>query len=443
VTALSSSHLLAVRKGEDVMSTMMGNTRRVMLLGAAGALMAVFATGVARADVASDRPGAVLIAPKIVVDTSGRFGPRTDTEIQLTNTSNSMVGVRCFFVDATSHCSNIKSRACTAENEASSDPIQPTCATSGGVCLADTCSANDFRMTLTKRQPIAWKASEGLNPFPCDGLTTFCHDGQSNKGLDGSLSRIPNVQEDPFFGELKCVEVDPTTFEPIQGLNPVNNFAGDLKAEVTIVSKGSGGSVDARKYNAIAFEATANGQDSQPETLTIGGPNAEYNGGPNLLLVNNFFDGAEETTHQGDVTASVDTDLTVVPVSENLASDDITALNPVTLQFLVFNEFEQRFSTSTSFSCWREVQISDIDTRIGPIGNQQSIFSFNVEGTLTGQTRIRSLTSPDSANTVVGITEEFWESSGPNGRSSDATNIHFAGTRDQSDTIVLHPDTTE
>ncbi len=421
------------------MSTMMGKTRRVLIFAAAGVVMAVFATRVARADVASDRPGAVLIFPKIVVDTSGLFGPRTDTEIQLTNTSNSLIAVRCFMVDATSHCSNNSRQACTAQNEAS--PDAPACSATGGVCLADTCSANDFRMTLTKRQPIAWKASEGLNPFPCDGLNTFCHDNQSNKGLDGSLSSIPNVQEDPFFGELKCVEVDPTTFEPISGLNPVNNFAGDLKAEVTIVSQGPGGILDARKYNAIAFESTLNGQDADPETLTVGGPDAEYNGGPNLLLVDHFFDDAPVTTHRGAVTGDVTTDLTVVPVTENLASSDINTLNPITLQFLVFNEFEQRFSTSTSFSCWRELQLSDLDTRVGPFGNPQSIFNFAVEGTLTGQTRIRSVAGTDTANTVVGLTEEFWSAaSGPGGRFTAANNIHFAGTRDQADQITLHPD---
>jgi len=198
--------------------------------------------------------------------------------------------------------------------------------------------------------------------------------------------------------------------------------------------------VDARKYNAIAFESTLN-QDDDPETLTIGGPNAEYNGGPNLLLVNNFFDGAEDPTHNGTVSSEVTTDLTVVPVTEDLASDDISALNSVTLQFLVFNEFEQRFSTSTSFSCWRELQLSDIDTRIGPVGNDQSIFSFNVEGTMTGQTRIRSIAGPETANTVVGITEEFWTgTSCPDNRCSDATNIHFTGTRDLPDFITLHPD---
>src|SRR5437016_3901395 len=99
------------------MSTMTGNMRRTILFGASGAVLALFAANVARADVASDRPGAVLIFPKIVVDTSGIFGPPTDTEIQLTNTANSVVSARCFIVDATSHCSNDRARACTTESE--------------------------------------------------------------------------------------------------------------------------------------------------------------------------------------------------------------------------------------------------------------------------------------------------------------------------------------
>jgi hypothetical protein len=420
------------------MSTMMGNMRRAILTGAVSAVIALFALGVARADVTSDRPGAVLIFPKIVVDTSGVFGPRTDTELQLTNTSDSVVSARCFLVDATSHCSNNPRQACTPETEASGTPR----CTGGGVCLAGW-ATTDFRLTLTKRQPIAWKASDGLDPFPCDGLNDFCHDNQSNKGSDGSLSRILSVQEDPFFGEMKCVEVDPSTFEPTIGFNPANNAGGDLKAEVTIVSKGSGGTVDARKYNAIALESTTF-QDGDPDTLVVGGPGAEYNGCPNVLILDHFFDGAVIHTHGRPSTssASVTTDLTVVPCGEDLSTSGLNSLTPITLQFLVFNEFEQRFSTSTNFSCFREIQLSDIDTRVGPFGNSQSIFSVAVEGTLSGQTRIRSVAGPNSGNTIVGIAEEFWTGAGPNGRFTDATNIHFTGTRDQGDTIVLHPDST-
>lgn len=442
------------------MSTMMGNMRRAVLTGAAGAVIALLTLGAARADVASDRPGAILIFPKIVVDTSGVFGPPTDTEIQLTNTSNSVISARCVLLPTTSYCSNNPAMACTAEGEA----VTPRC-TGGGVCVQKCGSPVDFRMTLTKRQPITWKVSEGLNPFPCDGLNTFCHDNQSNKGNDGSLSSIPPATDNPFFGEMKCVEVDPTNFQPTIGFNLANNAAGDLKGEVTIVSKGSGGSVDAREYNAIALESTANVDDAHinnsDDTLVVGGANAEYNGCPNVLILNHFFDDATVNTHRNTSSSTVTTDLTVIPCGEDLSG--VVPPSPITLQFLVFNEFEQRFSTSTSFSCWRELQLSDIDTRVGPFGNSQSIFNVNVEGTLSGQTRIRSVGGSNTGNTILGIAEEFWSTGdnndctapgvpnacctasaagtcGPGGRYTDATNIHFTGSRDQPDLIILHPD---
>jgi hypothetical protein len=241
-------HLLAVRKGEHVMSTMKGTMRRA-ILSVVGTLIAAGAVGVARADVASDKAGAILVYPKIVVDTSGRFGPPTDTEIQITNTSNSVIGARCFLVDTTSHCSNAPDTACTAEGVASG-----AAAGFGGCPISGTCVAqwkeNDFRMTLTKRQPVSWKASEGLNPFPLHGDPNprSGPNGQSN----GS-SAAPPAQEDPFFGELKCVEVDPANFQPTIGFNPDNDSTGDLKGEATIVSANPSGtepfaSVDASKY---------------------------------------------------------------------------------------------------------------------------------------------------------------------------------------------------
>jgi hypothetical protein len=188
----------AVRKGEHEMSTMMGKMRRATLTGMiVGALAVLGAVNTARADVASDKPGAILIWPKIIVDTSGVFGPRIDTEIQVTNTSNSVIAARCFIVNATSHCSNAPTEACLESSDCSP----------GGICLAQW-SDTDFRMTLTKRQPITWNSSQGLPEFPCSGVAgSDCPFGQSNRGSDGSPSFVPPVQEDPFFGEMKCVEV--------------------------------------------------------------------------------------------------------------------------------------------------------------------------------------------------------------------------------------------
>jgi len=429
----------AVRKGEHVMSTMMGNMRRAILTGLiAGAVAAVGAVGVAGADVASDKPGAILIWPKIVVDTNGDFGAETDTEIQITNTSNSVIAARCWIVNATSHCSNAPDEACLENDDCSP----------GGVCLAQW-SDVDFRMTLTKRQPVTWNASEGLPSFPCSGIAgDNCPFGQSNRSSDGSPSFVPPVQEDPFFGEMKCVQVDPNDFRPSRGADPANNFGGDLKGEGTILqleARDTGGDdtdlLDAMKYSAIGLQATA--VNDRNDILRIGGPDPEYNSCPNVLIMNHFFDDAFVESHARRLDAPVVSHLTVVPCSEDFLLQE-NNLGGAVMQFLVYNEFEQRFSTSTSFECWREVQLSDIDTRPGPFGNAQSIFNVGVQGTLTGQSRIRPVAGPDRANGILGILEEFWAcdpNSHPFGTCSTASNLHFAGQRtDKEDRLILSPE---
>ena len=62
---------------------------------------------------------------------------------------------------------------------------------------------------------------------------------------------------------------------------------------------------------------------------------------------------------------------------------------------LVYNEFEQRFSTSSRVECYQATRLSDIDTQPGPAGDQFSIFTVGVQGTITGQTRIRGVRGPD------------------------------------------------
>jgi hypothetical protein len=277
---------------------------------------------------------------------------------------------------------------------------------------------------------VTWKASEALKTFPCDEKACAL-------GNNGG-SQWPGVQEDPFVGEIKCVEVcppgNPTCVQgqPIPGLDPVNNFTGDLKGEATIVSVGSAASVDARKYNAIGIQSLGPNSNNGDDTLMVGGPSAEYNGCPKQLVVNNLFDNAPVETHGGGLTSSVITDLTFIPCSEDLATQSPTA---ATLQFLVYNEFEQRFSTSLSFTCFKEVQLSDIDTRPGDFGNAQSIFNFAVQGTLTGQTKIRPVAGATTDNRVLAVSEEFWEcDTGPNETCSAAANVNLiqgAGNGDQ------------
>jgi hypothetical protein len=455
-------HLLARRKGEDVMSTMKGNMWRTAFSVVAGAVIIAGAVAGARADVASDKSGAILVYPKIVVDTGGIFGPPTDTEVQIVNTSNSVIGASCFLVNATAHCSNAPDVACTDTTVSSRCPI-------GGRCVPNW-QKTDFRMTLTKRQPVSWEASAGLSSFPLDPNSTdpdkphFGIGGQSN-----GTSSVPPAPEDPFFGEIKCVQADPQNFNPVPGSDPANNLAGDLAGEATIVSATGDEtapfpSVDARKYNALGIQAiaanfgalTANpnkplclgGNPSNPNFDSTDCPDGpEYNGCPNVLTLNHFFDDATITTHQGESTAVVTTDLTVVPCSEDFANDTADLAADVILQFLVFNEFEQRFSTSTSFACWKEVQLSDINTRPGPADNSFSIFNYAVQGTLSGQTRIRPVSGASTGNTVLGIAEEVWENENPIaqgtetngaiGQFTTAKNIQFTGTRDLGDLLIL------
>jgi hypothetical protein len=459
---------MAVRKGEDVMSTMTGHLRRTILIGVFATLAVAGAVRLARADVASDKPGAILVFPKIVVDTSGVLGPPTDTEIQITNTSNSVISARCYLIDATSHCSNAKvcsnarTTTCTSDSDCTGGScIAAACTVAaiangaavgeGGCPAGGTCVGpcnprlveNDFRMTLTKRQPVSWKASEGLSSFPCDPLTNpeavGCPNGLSNVGSDGSPSRVPRVQEDPFIGEIKCVEVDPSTFQPSTGLDPINNFVGDLKGEATIVSA-SGTAVDARKYNAIGIQSAGPFSNNNDDTLAVGGSAPEYNGCPKALILDSLFDNAPVTTHSGGLTGEVVTDLTFVPCTEDLATQSPSA---ATLQFTVYNEFEQRFSTSIGFSCFKEVQLSDIDSRPGSFGNGQSIFNFQVQGTLSGQIKIRPVAGALTDNRVLAISEEFWEcSGGPDAMCSAATNVNLVQGAGNGDQVCLEGATT-
>ena len=209
--------------------------------------------GAARADVASDRAAGIIIVPKVVFDSDGRFSPNdkpTDTEIQVSNVSNQQVFARCFYVDAVSHCSNSPTDACFTTSDCQVFGV-------GGICVSGWVET-DFEISLTPHQPIVWRASQGI---PSLSILTSANSGS-----------IPRVGEDPFFGELKCVEVDS---------NGAPTDQNDLKGEATIVAADSSG-IDARGYNAVGIEAVPGINDGD-NTLVIGGPDPEYNGCPSVL----------------------------------------------------------------------------------------------------------------------------------------------------------------
>ncbi|HVN87163.1 MAG TPA: hypothetical protein VMW17_20215 [Candidatus Binatia bacterium] len=386
------------------MSTKKG-LRRWAVLAAAAGMIAGAAT--AHADVVADQAAAIIIFPKIEVDARANQAVNIDTIIQVANTSNSPVRARCFYVRANSFCASGPNvgQVCT---------IDADCA--GSRCVANW-QEKDFQLFLTKRQPLSWRASLGLtgqcpptiaDPQECPEDAVPLSGGRVAQNQGGGPAQdngatIIQPVEDQFVGELKCIEVNSADETPID-LN-------DLKGEATIVRTVTAvdGGVDVRKYNAIGIQS-AGSPDPNPAILTLGGPGAEYNACPNVLVLDHFFDsnGGTVTTHANTVNGGVATNVVFVPCSEDFEHQN-AHYGDATLQFLIYNEFEQRFSTSTKVSCYRDTKLSDIDTRQGSADDVTSIFSAAVQGTLTGQTRIRPVPGTSKANKVLAIAEETWE----------------------------------
>jgi len=388
-------------------------------------------------------------------------GAAVDTIVQLTNTSEFLTKVLCFLTNTNSHCSNSPTTICTDAN------FHDVCPT-GGLCIQGW-QETDFHLTLTKRQPLSWSVNDGLSSLP---LATMGGQGSPPQFNEGSIPAAPEV---PFTGELTCIAVDTATELP----SDRNDFKGEATTVKTIRSQ-----IDVAKYNAIGIKAIEGAQDGSPGVLNIGGPNAEYGvfnndvgafeGCPNVLTLNHFFDGANVITHDESVEGTVHSELTLVPCEENFLFQ--TANGPeITLQFLIYNEFEQRFSASTKLNCYKQVPLVDIDTRPGVSGNAFSIFSAGVEGTLTGMSRIRSVAGPDidgyDGRTVLAVLSENWSSGrcegapgtssggygpqpaislcssetecpGPSvcvnpGTSTADANVQFQGSRRQGDRITI------
>jgi hypothetical protein len=374
-----------------------------------GALVMAVALGSgtpAGADVASDRAAAIVKWPWVV---SFGDGDAADTIIQLSNTDRlAPIDAHCFYVNANYHCTNTGDVCLSAEE----------CCDGGagcGFCFPGW-NETDFHIRLTPAQPIAWRASEGLFEFPLDGVILRGSDGSSNAG-----SRIPPIPEDPFIGELKCIAVDPTGI-------PVDRNV--LKGEATLESIID--TFDVAKYNAVGIQAIE-GAVNEDNTLVLGGEGAEYNGCPNVTIVNHFADFAEDPATGDECvpeeTGCIETQLVLVPCSQDLLRQIPGA---AVVQYLVFNEFEQRFSTSRAVRCQQALPVSLIDTT----QRQRSIFSAGTLGTTVAQTRLTPIGSG-----LVGVAIESHDGFGIDGDAirfnSAAYNLHFQGDRPDSDLIIL------
>src|SRR5262245_57444961 len=291
-----------------------------------------------------------------------------DTIIQITNATGSQVQARCFYING-------------AIDQTTGEPLWLLI---------------DFQIKLTRLQPTVWVAGEGLPAVPPD--------------------RPPELYAGPvppvgigFTGELRCVVVNSSE-------SPVSRNA--LTGEGTLIDRDTHAT---RKYQAITVQGLPG--NNGDNTLLLN--DVEYDTCPRVLLLNHFFDDAPDPI----LNTPVESRLTLVPCSMDLEK---TIPGSATVQFEVFNEFEQRLSASLSVTCFADVALSALDGN-GP--RERSIFNFAQQGTLVGQTRIRPIidTNGTFGHGVVAIAEEFRD----DGKTGAALNLHFIGGNLQSDIMIL------
>jgi hypothetical protein len=403
--------------------------RNAFLSGLCGVAVALglMATS-AHAAVTTERGASILAFPKVLAN------GESDTIIQITNISNNMVHALCYYVNAAP--------------DFFGNPIW---------------QVTDFTIWLTKQQPTHWQVSTGRFVNPLDTCVQGNRIVPSQECADAGLDpgAIPPVPED-FVGELKCVEVD-VAHNPIGG--------NHLKGEATIKTSG-----DVAKYNGIGIQGT----DLAGETGTelelnqpLGQedpPVGQYNACPNVLLLNHFAEGVTDPFILaeglgGTCTDSTDsmaqgsgihgfpcqsdadcgewgvcknapqiedpetgelalrsatlTDLTLIPCTEDFENSQPAT---VTVQFEIFNEFEERFSASTTVECWKNFFLFEVDSPNDP---ERSVFSFATLGTTAVHTRITP--NPDNGGVlgVAGVTRA--DANGNLARV--ALNIHMEGDR--------------
>jgi hypothetical protein len=389
--------------------------RGLWVLGATALGMCVLA-GVASAnptDVTTEQGGSIVILPKVIWD-----GTR-DTIIQLANIGNPVAQARCFYIDGGPLIPNLPP-----------GPTNPT-----------LWNETDFSIFLTKQQPTQWVASLGRR-VSVDNFKT------AGYGLDPGL--IPPVRKG-FTGELKCVLVDdsdvPVRSNQLKGEATLRRFDGDVSKYNAIAIRGNPGAGNNENPNQLNLDWTQNNQGGQysacPDTLILN--HVAYNA-PDLVVEQigscaeacygstNGTDGTlcpigNECTGGGKcLRCPVTTNLTLVPCSEDIENQQPASS---TVSFTIWDEFERRFSASTTVDCWLSADLNQI---------HPNAFSFSVLGTFSAHTRIQP--NPGAPG-VLGVAEEVRHDTLATAVSSTtaAFNIHGEGNRFDgsgvTDTMIL------
>lgn len=382
-----------------------------------GVMLAAMALGAtqAAADTTSDRPGSVVIWPKVVAD-----GTR-DTLITLTNTRNETAYAHCEYTNAIGICS-ISQQHCTLPSESAvlSAPACPGGA--ADVCVLGLnpefpCATLDFDVILTRQQPTIWRVSTGriYNPaLPADGSCDLIPGVPPRQECPGFFlvgQVVPPVQ--PFYGNLRCIQVaaDGTPM-------PSNGLKGEAIIETL-------GSTQISEYNSINILGTV---DPDPaDYLELNGTATGYNACPESVEFTNYSPGANDA-----VAASIDpaacavsgcpvtTEITVIPCRYDFENEIPTRFQ---LDIVYHNEFEQRLSVERPFTCGVTFTLQNLGfgnlggstfqrTRINPAGTGLCIAGvpdeLNTPCSTDAQCGAGGVCAPPSA--ILSIVEEFHDS---------------------------------
>jgi len=345
------------------MSTVKG-LRTVAIAGILGTGLALYAGAASAQGFSTERPGSILIFPKVI--NNGQ-----DTRIQITNTSNSMRNAHCFYTNGASF---------------NGQPLW---------------QVTDFDLVLTRQQPTSWTASAGRPVNPQDSQT----------GLDPGL--IPPVA-DGFTGSLLCVEVD------VGGAPVGSNSLIGTATVGTIEGPGIGATNVEGQYNAVAIAAC---NDPQGACGASGGAidtdnvlsldNVEYAACPGGSYLNFVSEGIGEDpilSGLGNGPGIVSSNLTMIPCGA-----DFENLVPVstTLNGQVRDEFELRSSISQfDIDCFLTASLDE--PLFGGAFNRPTTFGSGI---------ITPLSAPGNVP-GIGVVTSLWTAA--DGTSDTAiTNLHF------------------
>jgi hypothetical protein len=174
------------------------------------------------------------------------------------------------------------------------------------------CNEVGFMIFLTPYQPAAWLASTGSNDW---------HSGNA----------VP-----PFFGtgEMRC---------GVQPPHPELTFHNTIQGRATIFAASTGQSIS---YGAVGFQRLSPGDLTG--TYSLDG--RTYAQCPDKLHFDVLTDQPASSS-----------EMVLVPCAEDLLTQVPTSL---TVQFFIYNEFEQSFSTSMNVTCFDKRLLADISSSL-------------------------------------------------------------------------------